>query len=72
MATTAVRRTPITLRSVVPVIPRELEERMHLEKDLTSNGCIGFISKPWSVKDKKMVRKILKGVPNQYNVTVRG
>ena len=44
---------------------------MHLEEDLTEIGCIGLISKPWTVKDEKMVQEILTGVPNQYDLIVR-
>ena len=62
--------TPIMLHSVVPLILREPRERAHLEEDLTRIGCIGLISKPWTVKDKKMVREILTGIPNQYDLTI--
>ena len=64
--------TPIMLYSVVPFILREPGERVHLEEDLTKIGCIGLISKPWTVKDKKIVREILTGVSNQYDLTVYG
>ena len=64
--------TPIMLLSLVPVIPQEPREHAHLEEDLTKIGCIGLISKPWTVKDKKMVWKILTRVPNEYNRIVRG
>ena len=72
MAPTANTRAPFTLCSVVPAIPWELEERAHLEEDLTRIGCIGLMSKPWSVKDEKMVQELVKGAPNQYGQTVRG
>ena len=65
-------RTPITLCSVVPVISQESKECAHLQEDLTRIGCINLISKPWTVKNKKMVWKILTGVPNQYDLTVCG
>ena len=64
-------KTPITLRSVVPAIPKEPGERAHLEEDLTRIGCIGLLSKPWSVKDERMVRELTTGAPNQYEGTVR-
>ena len=56
--------TPLTLWSVVPTIPKEPGERAYLEEDLTRIGCIGLMSKPWSVKDEKMVRKLVTGAPN--------
>ena len=52
-------KTPLTLRSVVPVIPKEPGERAHLEEDLTRIKCIGLLSKPWSVKDEGMVRELI-------------
>ena len=64
-------KTPLTLRSVVPAIPKEHGERAHLEEDLTRIGCIGLLSKPWAVKDERMVRELTKGTPNQYEGTVR-
>ena len=64
-------KTLLTLRSVVPTIPKEPEEKVHLEEDLTRIGCIGLLSKPWSVKDERMVRELTTGAPNQYEGTVR-
>ena len=39
-------KTPLTLRSVVPAIPKKPGERAYLEEDLTKIGCIGLLSKP--------------------------
>ena len=63
-------KTPITLRSVVPAIPKEPGDRAHLEEDLTRIGCIGLLSKPWSVKDERMVWELTTGAPNQYEGTI--
>ena len=63
--------TPLTLRSIIPAILKEPGERAHLEEDLTRIGCIGLLSKPWSVKDERMVRELTAGAPNQYEGTVR-
>ena len=60
------------LRSVVPVIPREMGEHAHLEEDLTMIGCIGLISKPWTVKAEKMVREVITRASNQFDLTVCG
>ena len=64
-------KTPLTLRSVVPAIPKEPGERAYLEEDLTRIGCIGLLSKPWTVKDERMVKELTIGAPNQYKGTVR-
>ena len=70
MAPTATPRMPITLCVVVQIIPQELGEHAYLEEDLTRIGSIGLISTSWTVKDKKIVRKILTGVSNQYHMIV--
>ena len=70
MAPTTVR-TPLMLRSIVLTISKEPGERAHLEEDLTRIGCIGLMSKPWSVKDERMVRELTTGAPNQYEGIVR-
>ena len=64
-------KTPLILRSVVPAIPKEPGEKAYLEEDLTRIRCIGLLSKPWTVKDEKMVRELIVGAPNQYEGTVR-
>ena len=64
-------KTTLTLRFVVPAIRKEPGEREHLEEDLTRIGCIGLLSKPWSVKNEGMVRELTTGAPNQYKGTVR-
>ena len=64
-------KTPFTLRFVVPAKPKEPGEKAHLEEDLTRIGYIGLLSKPWSVKDEKMVRELTTGSPNQYEGTIR-
>ena len=57
-------KTPITLRSIVPAIPKEPGDRAHLEEDLTRIGYIGLLSKPWSVKDERMMKELTTGAPN--------
>ena len=64
-------KTPLILRSVVPAIPKEPGERAYLEEDLTRIRCIGLLSRPWTVKEEKMVRELIVGAPNQYEGTVR-
>ena len=64
-------KMPLILRSVVPAIPKEPEERAFLEEDLTRIGCIGLLNKPWMVKEEKMVRELIVGAPNQYKGIVR-
>ena len=72
MVPTVATRTPITLRSVAPIILQEPGERGHLKEDLTRIGCIRFISKPWLVKDKKTVQELLTEAANQFDMTIHG
>ena len=62
---------PLTLWSVVPAIPKEPKERAYLEEDLTRVRCIGLMSKPWLVRDERMVLELVTGAPNQYEGTVQ-
>ena len=64
-------KMPLILRSVVPAIPKEPDERAYLEEDLTRIGCIGLLNKPWTVKEEKMVRELIVGASNQYEGTIR-
>ena len=61
----------IVLRSMVSVLPQESGECAHLEEDLTRIGCVGLMSKSWSVKDKKIIREHLTGAPNLFDMTIR-
>ena len=64
-------KTPLTLRSIVLAISKEPSERAYLEEDLARIGCIGLLSKPWTVKDERMMRELTIGAPNQYEGTFR-
>ena len=61
--------TPTLLRSTR--YSKGAQERAYLEEDLTRIECIGLMSKPWSVKDEKMVRDLVTRALNQYEWTVR-
>ena len=70
MSPTSTARTPLMLWFVVPAIPKEPKKRAYLKEDLTRIECIGWMSKPWLVKDEKMVRELVTGAPNQYEGTI--
>ena len=72
--TQAEREVPhvqISLRAVVPVLSRDPMERVELEEDLQCIACHGLLTKLWNLKDKNLVRKLLVGVANHYDLTVQ-
>ena len=61
----------IMLHAVVLAIPRTPKERVDLEEDLRQIDCFLLMKKPWNLKNKGMVRELIIGVPNQFNLTIR-
>ena len=54
----------ISLKALVPVVPKTPTARQKLEEDLERIGCAGLLNKPWNVKDEGLVRELVKGAPN--------
>lgn len=52
---TKVENLPVSLKAVVPIIPRAEHEKDQLIKDLTKMECEGLLAAPWAVKSKVMV-----------------
>ena len=44
----------MNLKSVVPVVPKNEEEKQQLVEDLTQMGCKGLLVQPWGLKSKAM------------------
>ena len=44
----------VSLRSVVPVVPKNEEEKRQLVEDLTRMGCEGVLAQPWGLKSEEM------------------
>ena len=61
----------ISLKAMVPVIPKTPIATRELEEDLTRIGCIGLLNTPWNIKDEGLVRELVEGAPNQFDHTVR-
>ena len=61
----------ISLKAMVPVIPKTPIARRELEEDLMRIGCVGLLNKLWNIKDEGLVRKLVEGAPNQFDHTVR-
>ena len=62
----------ISLKALVPVVPQTPTGRWELEKDLERIGCAGFLNKPCSLKDEGLVKELVQGAPNQFDLTERG
>ena len=50
----------ISLKALVPVVPKSLTARRELEEDLDQIGCVGLLNKPWSIKDEDLVRELVQ------------
>ena len=61
----------VSLKAIVPVIPKTPIARWELEEDLTRIGCVGLLNKLWNIKDEGLVRELVEGAPNQFDHTVR-
>ena len=61
----------ISLKDLVLVVPKTPTARWKLEGDLKRIGCAGLLNKPWNVKDKGLVRELVKRAPNQFDHIIR-
>jgi hypothetical protein len=61
----------VRIRKIVPEVPRDEVERGELLEDLQTMGCSGFLEKPWGFKDEEVVRKLLDGVSNEFDNSIR-
>ena len=45
----------LALRSILPVVPSDEEEKQLLIDDLTQMGCEGLLAQPWSLKNEEII-----------------
>ena len=62
---------PVSLRSVLAVVPTDNEEKQQLADDLTKMGCEGLLAEPWALKSEEMVREFLYERSNEWEGTIR-
>ena len=55
----------VSLRSVVPVVPKDEGEKWQLVEDLTRIGCEGPLTQPWCLKSEEMVQEFLQEHSNE-------
>ena len=61
----------MSLKAVVPGIPKSVRDQDLLEEDLWRIGCHGFMGKPWGLRMEDMVVELLGDKDNRWDGTVR-
>ena len=61
----------VSLKSVVPVVPKNEQEKQQLEDDLKRMRCHGLFLQPWSLKSEVMVQEFLQIRCNEWEGTIR-
>ena len=68
---TKVEYLPVSLKAVVPAIPRTDKEKEQLIEDLTKMGCEGLLAAPWSIGSEVMVQEFQHARSNEWDGTIR-
>ena len=55
VGTVEIENLCVSLKSVVPVVPKDEKEKQQLVEDLTQMGCEGLLVEPWALKSEAMV-----------------
>ena len=66
-----VKARAMSLKAVVPGIPKSMRDRDLLEEDLRRIECQGFMGKPWGLWMEDMVVELLGDKNNRSDRTVR-
>ena len=66
-----VKAGAISLKAVVPGLPKNSKDRELLEEDLRRIGCHGLLGKPWGLRMEEMVAEIIGEKDNRWDGTVR-
>ena len=62
----------MSLRNVNPSIPEGGQECAQLEEDLKKMRCAGLLERPWSLKYKDLVQKLIAMErPNMFDMTIQ-
>ena len=65
-----VKAGAISLKAVVPGLPKNSKDRELLEEDLRRIGCHGLLGKPWGLRMEEMVAEIIGEKDNRWDGTV--
>jgi hypothetical protein len=63
---------PVSLRSVLAIVPTNEDEKKELLADLTKMGCEGLLVEQWGMKSEALVREFLHPRSNEWEGTIRG
>ena len=61
----------VSLKSVVPIVPKNKEETWQLVEDLIWMGCEGLLVQPWDLKSKTMAQEFLQEHSNEWEGTMQ-
>ena len=61
----------VSLKSLVPIVSKDKQEKQQLEEDLTKMGYNGVLLQPWSLKNKAMAQEFLQARSNKWKGTIR-
>ena len=71
IGTVKVEMHPMSLKSVVLVVPKDEGEKQQLIEDLTQMGCEGLLVQPWGLMSEEMVQEFLQKCSNEWEGTMR-
>ena len=61
----------VSLRSVVPAMIKDENEKLQLLEDLSWIGCKVLLVQPWSLRSEEMAREFLQERSNEWEGTIR-
>ena len=61
----------VSLKSIVPIVPKNEEEKQQLVEDLTWMECEGLLVQPWGLKSEAMAQKFLQERSNEWEGTTQ-
>ena len=61
----------VSLKSVVPVVPKDEKEKQQLVEDLTRMRCEGLLVELWTLKSEAMAQEFLQGRSNKWGGTLQ-
>ena len=70
VGTVKVELPSVSLKSITPLVPRNVEEKEQLVEDLTRMGCEGLLAEPWTFRSEVMVQEFLQPHSNQWEHTI--
>ena len=69
--TIKVEMHPVSLKSIVPVVPKDEGEKQQLVEDLTRMGRKELLMQPWGLKSEEMAQEFLHECSNKWEDTMK-